>query len=259
MDTAGTLVADFPRGRSYAWSPDGTRLAVVSARPPAQRVGGLRAKNPRNRFGVAIWDRRNNSVRAYAQWPSRAAWAGNDSLLLQMPDRVVVLDPRRGSVSPSGHNGTIVSPDSRYAMWPGEGGQNTRIFHEDSGARVTDALFGRYEEKGLGQIRSAFWVRGRGAGHLMCISACDAIQDERPRCRTEVIDAETHEILDSFPGEALGPTADGRGVVVFRRSRGRLEFHDLRPVVLERDDSAGRRERGLDESGQGREEPGEFH
>jgi hypothetical protein len=152
MDTTGVLVADFPRGRSYAWSSDGTRLVVVSPRELLPRGRGRRAKTiPRYRPGVTVWDRRDNSVRSFPQWPSRAAWAGDDSLLLQLPERVVVLDTRSGKIAATGHHGTIVSPDSRYAMWPGEGGQNTRIFHEPSGAQVTDALFGPTRRMSLGR------------------------------------------------------------------------------------------------------------
>jgi hypothetical protein len=260
MDTAGALVADFPRATSYAWNPDGTRLVVVSPRElaprgRARRGRAPRASAPRYRPGITVWDRRDNSVRSFPQWPSRAAWAGNDSLLLQLTDRVLVLDPRSGATSASAHNGALVSPDSRYALWPGEGGENTRVFREESGARVTDALFGSFQDRGLAQIRSAFWVRGRGADHLMCVSACDGIQNERPRCRTELIDAETLETLDSFPGEALGPTADERGAIVFRRSRGGLEFHDLRPAVRERAEAGSRRERSVDDDARSRREP----
>jgi hypothetical protein len=82
-----------------------------------------------------------------------------------------------------------------------------------------------------------------------------------------VIDAKTLEKLASFTGEALGPTADERGVVVFRKSRGRLEFHDLRPIVKELDlgasadqavEEPGNHERSGEEPGH-QEDSGEFH
>ena len=246
MDTAGALVADFPRGRSYAWSPDGTRLVILFAREALPRGRGARAASAagraasgagrakaaaRYRPGVSVWDRRDGSVRSFARWPSRAAWAGNDSLLLQFPDSVLVLDAGTGKTARTGHNGTIVSSDSRYALWPGEDGENTRVFEEESGRRITDAVFGPFQQSGKGQIRSAFWVRGRGADHLMVVCGCDGIQFPEPSCRTRVIDVETLRSVASFRGEALGPTADERGVVVFRRDRGRLEYHDLRPVA----------------------------
>lgn len=267
MDTAGALIADFPRGRSYAWSPDGTRLVVLFPREALPRGRGARAASAagraasaagrlraavRYRPGVSVWDRRDGSVSSFARWPSRAAWAGNDSLLLQFPDSVLVLDARTGKTARTGHNGTIVSTDSRYALWPGEDGQNTRVFEEESGERITDAVFGPFQQSGKGQIRSAFWVRGRGAGHLMVVCGCDGIQFPEPSCRTRVIDVETLRSVASFRGEALGPTADERGVVVFRRDRGSLEYHDLRPL---RDDQE-RREPPSDDSGS---DSGEFY
>lgn len=240
MDTTGALVADFPGAKSYAWNRDGSRLAVIFtkellARPKSRkgRKGATAARAPRYRPGVVVWDRENGSVRSYAQWPSRAAWGDADSLLIQLPDRVAAIDARRGTVSPTGYRGTIVSPDARYSMWPGEAGKDTQIYHEASGVSYTDGLFGPFRSRDMGQIRSAFWVRARGANHLMCISACEGIQHPRPSCRTEIIDVETSEKAESFVGEAIGPTADERGVVVFRRSRGRLEFHDLRSVARE--------------------------
>ena len=260
MDTTGALVSDFPRARSYAWSPDGQRLVVLFARealPPGRgsraargrAAGGGRPAGSarlakaatRYRPGISVWDRQDGSVRSFARWPSRAAWAGNDSLLLQFPDSVLVLDARTGKTDRTGHNGTVVSSDSRYALWPGEDGENTRVFEEESGQRITDAVFGPFQRSGKGQIRSAFWVRGRGAGHLMVVSGCDGIQFPEPSCRTRVIDVETLQSVASFRGEALGPTADERGVVVFRRDLGRLEYHDLRPVARERSLAAGER------------------
>lgn len=249
MDTTGALVADFPRARSYAWSPDGTRLAVLFApeAPPrgraARRAAGAAArKGPaRSRNGVSVWDRRDGSVRSFARWPSRAAWAGNDSLLLQFADSVLVLDSRSGKTARTGHNGTVVSTDFRYALWPGENGESTRLFDEAGARRITDAVFGPFEQEGKGQIRSAFWVRGRGSDHLMVVSGCDGIQFPEPSCRTRVIDVETGDRVASFRGEALGPTADERGVVVFRRDRGRLEYHDLRPVTRDRPEATARR------------------
>jgi hypothetical protein len=254
MDTVGTILADFPRGKSYAWSPDGTRLAVVFPREAPTRSRGRRANVTRYRPGVAVWDRRTGAVSSFSEWPSRAAWNGNDSLLLQFPDRVVVLDTRKAAVAATGHHGTIVSPDFRYALWPGEGGDNTRIYREETGRRITNAIFGPFVDEEKGQIRSAFWVRGRGADHLLCVCACDGIQFPEPSCRTDVIDVETRTTVASFPGEALGPSADERGTVVFLRGEGRLEFHDLRDVVRE---YAGSRDPSRDDRDQPPEREGE--
>jgi len=241
MDTAGTLLVDFPQGKSFAWSPDGMRLAVVLPRQaaPAPRARGGRAAakrrpwaEPRYRAGVAVWDRHDGSLKTFLRFPSRTAWAGNDSLLLQYPDSVLVLQPRSGTVTRTAFHGSVISPDARFAMWPGGDGEDTRIYDEARGERITDALFAPFHQEDKAQIRSAFWVRGRGADHLMVISGCDGIQYPEPSCGTRVIDVSTGDVLKSFRGEAIGPTADGRGAVVFRRDRGRLEYHDLRPVAL---------------------------
>lgn len=276
MDTTGAMLADFPHGRAYAWSPDGTRLAVLFGKEALPRGRARRGKKPpvRYRPGVTVWDRQNGAVRTFARWPSRVAWAGNDSLLLQLPDSVAAIEIRTGKIVATELRGTLLSPDARYAMWPGEGSENTRIFLETADTRIEDHVFGPFRERDLEQIRSAFWVRARGAAHLLCVSACDRIQGVRPECRTEVVDVETGRSADSFPGEAIGPTADERGVVVFRRSRGRLEYHDLRPVARdwserrerwERADvsvdenDAGERPERSDEGPESPDPPGDFY
>jgi hypothetical protein len=232
MDTTGAMIADFPHGQTYSWSPNGTRLAVVSPREPLPQRKGRKGK-VQYRPGVTVWDRTDGSVRSFAHWPTLAGWISEDSLLLQMPDTVVVLDAEKGTVKPTRHRATIISPDSRYAMWPGAGGLDTQLYAEESGDTITEAMFGPLQKGDRGQIRSAFWLRGKGSDHLMCGSACDAITSMKPSCRTKVIDAESKRVLASFPGEALGPTADERGVVVFHRTKGTLEFCDLRPVIKE--------------------------
>jgi hypothetical protein len=236
MDTTGALIADFPHGQGFAWSPDGARLAVISPREPLPQRKGRKGK-PQYRPGVTVWDRSDGSMRSYAHWPSRAAWSGPDSLFLQMPDSVVVLDVTSGKVAPTMHRAAAVSPDSRYAFWVGAGPMDARIYNEESGAPITDEVVAPLQKGDRGQIRYLFWVRGRGASHLLCGSACDSIQFEKPSCRTKVVDAESKKILASFPGEAIGPTADERGVIVFHRASRTLEFQDLRATVREHEET----------------------
>jgi hypothetical protein len=235
MDTTGALIADFPHGQGFAWSPDGARLAVISPREALPQRKGRKAK-PQYRPGVTVWDRRDGSMRSYAHWPSRAAWSGPDSLLLQMPDSVVVLNVTSGKIAPTMHRAAAVSPDSRYSFWVGAGAMDARIYHEESGAPITDELVAPLQKGDRGQIRYLFWVRGRGGSHLLCGSACDSIQLEKPNCRTKVVDAESKKVLASFPGEAIGPTADERGVIVFHRASRTLEFQDLRATVREHEE-----------------------
>jgi len=235
MDTAGALVADFPRGQSFKWSPDGSRLAVVYEREAAGRAREAVGKGRKKRSpsgGVRVWDRREGTERTYAQWPSRVGWAGSDSLLLQLPDKVVVLDLRKGGVAKTGHHGTVVSGDGRYSMWPGENGQDTRILEDETGLDITERLFGPLRREGLTEIRSAFWIRGSGMDHYMCVSGSDLIAGQDPRCVTLILDAESGEEVDRFPGEALGPTADGRRAVLLLHDEGQLKIANLRSAVL---------------------------
>jgi hypothetical protein len=222
-DTSGRALATFPEANSFSWSPDGAQLAVVY--PRMKSIGGARAK------GVALWNRRTRATRSFALFPSRAGWAGRDSLLLQFSDRVDRLDPVRGKAAPTGHYGTVIAPDGLYSMRPGELGRDTRITEDETGADVTERIFGSMLERNLGQIRAAFWVRVRGADHLMCVSGCDDIYGSDPRCTTEIIDVGTLETIASFPGEAIGPSADEQSVTVLRRDLGRLVAVDLRPLV----------------------------
>jgi hypothetical protein len=116
-------------------------------------------------------------------------------------------------------------------MRAGEANHDTQIIEDESGLDVTGRLFDPLRSQGLVQIRSAFWVRGRGADHLMCVSGSDNLYGGHPRCVTAIIDAETGETIADFPGEALGPTGDGRMTVVLRHESNRLQTVNLERLV----------------------------
>ena len=220
LDSDGELVIFVTRGATFAWSPGGTRLAVI--------VSGTDARGSFAGPSLILWDRRDRSVRTFEALPSRVGWAGEDSLLLQLPDRVDVIDPQSGVAARTGHHGTVVSPDGLYSM---RADGDTRITEDETGLDVTDRLFDPLRRQGLVQIRSAFWVLGRGADHLMCVSGSDDLYGGNPRCVTEIIDADTGETITSFPGEALGPTGDGKRTVVLRHESGKLETVDMEKLV----------------------------
>jgi len=223
FNTNGVLITFVPRGVTFAWSPRGTRLAVTLA--------GTDGFGAPVRRGLTLWNRKFGSQRSFRALPSRVGWAGEDSLLLQLGDRVDVIDPRSGARATAGHHGTIVSPDGFYSMWPGEGGRNTRVIEDETNLDVTSRLFGPLERQGLHEIRSAFWVRGTGADHFMCVSGSDHVFFDNPRCITAIIDADTGETIGSFPGEALGPTGDSRMAVVLRHETGLLETVNMEEIV----------------------------
>lgn len=223
LDRGGALVTFIPLGVDFGWSPKGTRLAVALS--PLDAVGSSAKR------GLVVWDRRHRSTRSFDVLPSRVAWAGEDSLFLQLGDRVEVIDPRSGARARVGHHGTRVSPDGLYSLRPGGDGQNTKIVEDETGLDVTSRLFGPLEQKGLHEIRSAFWVCGDGADHFMCVSGSDHVYGEGPLCRTAIIDAGTGETIAEFPGEAIGPSSDGKLTVVLRHETGRLEAVNLEEMV----------------------------
>jgi hypothetical protein len=221
LNTDGDLVLYIPRGGSFAWSPRGMQLAVLLTEPGPLSIGRM----------VMLWDRRDSSVRIYGAFPSRVGWAGEDSLLFQIGDRVDVVDRHSGESARTGHHGTIVSPDGLYSMRAGEANHDTQIVEDESGLDVTNRLFDPLRRQGLLQIRSAFWVRGRNADHFMCVSGSDNLYGGHPRCVTAIIDAGTGETIADFPGEALGPTGDGRMTVVLRHESNRLQTVNLERLV----------------------------
>ena len=213
MDLNGRVLTFIYGGSTFAWSPGGRWLAVVVNKHISSR------STP----GLALWNARTHSDRRFHEHPSRVGWVSEDALLLQLEDQVDVLNPQTGSRTRTPHHGTVVSPDGLYSMWPGEGGENTKVIDDATGEDITSRLFGPMERKGLRQIRSAFWIRGDGAEHLMCVSGSDNVYGEHPRCRTGIVDAATGEMIVVFPGEAIGPTADGRTTVVLRHELGALQ------------------------------------
>ncbi|HKW51149.1 MAG TPA: hypothetical protein VJQ53_05380 [Candidatus Eisenbacteria bacterium] len=223
MDRGGAIVAFIPLGVDFAWSPGGARLAVALS-----RMGEFGSSG---KGGLAVWDRLHRSTRTYDASPSRVGWVGEDSLLLQLGDRVDVINPRSGVRARAGHHGTRVSPDGLYSIRPGGDGQNTKIIEDETGLDATHRLFGPLEEKGLHEIRSAFWVCGDRADHFMCVSGCDHVYGNGPRCLTAIIDAGTGEIIADFPGEAIGPSSDGKLTVVLRHETDRLEAVNLEEKV----------------------------
>ena len=223
LDTDGQFITFIPFGETFAWSPRGAQLAVT--RTGADEFGRS------FRRGLVVWNRKLGARQPFEVSPSRVGWAGEDSLLLQLGDRVDVIDPRNGTRATVGHHGTVVSPDGLYSIWPGEGGRNTQILDDETNRDVTSRLFGPLERQGLHEIRSAFWVLGGGADHFMCVSGSDHVYLDNPRCVTAIIDADTGETIASFPGEALGPTGDGKMTVVLRHESNRLEAVNLEEIV----------------------------
>jgi hypothetical protein len=180
---------------------------------------------------VVLWDRRRRSARTIEADPSRVGWAGEDSLLLQLGHRVESIDPRGGVSVPTGHHGTVVSPDGLYSIWPGEGGRNTQIIEDETNRDVTSRLYAPVERRGLHEIRSIFWIQGDGLDHFMCVSGSDHLYAGSPRCITAIVDAATGEAIAEFPGEAIGPTGDGKMTVVLRHETDLLETVDLEGLV----------------------------
>jgi|GEM_PF-7074604 len=223
VDRDGTIVEWIECGEALSWSPDGRWLAVVLSK--WGKGGG-----PTDRR-LALWNRRTGSVRMFDAAPSHVGWASEDSLLLQLGNAVDVIDPRTGNRSGTGHHGTIVSTDGLYALWPGENGQNTKVFEEETGYDVTIRLFGPMTQRGLGEIRSAFWMRGEGSDHFMVVSGCDHVYGPSPTCKTAIVDARTGEIVVEFPGEALGPTGDGKSAVLLRHGSYEMEGVDLEALL----------------------------
>ena len=219
LDAAGALLAFVPGGIQFAWSPRGTWLAVA-------RSGGSRG-----RAGLLLWNSRKRSLRTVQASPSRVGWIGEDSLLVQLEDRVAAVNPGSGSIVRTGHHGTVVSPDRLYSMWPGEGGRDTQIIEDRSGRDITDVLFDPLRRQGLREIRSAFWVHGGGSDHLMCVSGTDDVYGPHPHSKTAIIDAESGEMIALFPGEAIGPTADGTKTVVLRHGSYHFEAIDLEDIA----------------------------
>jgi len=223
MSSAGKPVRYFPHGASFAWSPSGTWLAVGEDR----RIESGSPALP----GLYLWNRHNNAIQTSLVQPSHMGWLGEESLLVQLGDHVEVINPRTGSRSSTGYHGTIVSSDGLYSLWPGENGLNTKVFEEETGSDVTERLFGPMTGRGLNQIRSAFWLRGKNSSHFMCVSGCDNVYGSDPRCTTAIIDAETGEILVEFPGEALGPSGDGKSAVLLRHATDHMESVNMEAMV----------------------------
>jgi len=223
IDMDGAIVAFIRMGVDFAWSLEGTRLAVALSRMDPFGSSGRR--------GLVVWDRRHGSTRTFEALPSRVGWASEDSLFLQLGDRVDVIDPRSGVRARVGHHGTRASPDGLYSIRPGGDGQNTKIVEDETGLDVTSRLFGPLERKGLHEIRSAFWVCGGGSDHFMCVSGSEHVYGDDPLCMTAIIDAGTGETIAEFPGEAIGPTSDGKVTVVLRHETDRLEAVNLEEMV----------------------------
>jgi hypothetical protein len=223
VDTSGTLITYFPSGQSFAWSPDGAALAVV--------IGATNGFGGPAISGLTVWDRARRGEVSYPVWPSSVGWTRGDSLLIQIGRRVEALDRTSGAHSITGHHATIVSPDGLYSIWRGEDGGRMRIMEDETGRDVTAMLFAPLSNEGLGQIRSAFWVKGAKADHFLCVSASDNVYGDKPACRTAIYDAGSGEEVARFDGEALGPTGDGKAAVVLIHESGVFRAVDTEGLV----------------------------
>ena len=211
-DTSGRDVASFAGGVRLAWSEDGTRLAVAIGCAPWAPVPAFDS--------VVVWEPGKGTTLSRRVPPSRGSigWAGPDTLLIGSS----AVACRTGAASPSSHRGTNVSPDGLYSVYP-TGGIGLGVSDDRTGSNFAYSIVDLLRLPKLGRIGRACWLRAKGHGHILAISACTPSGTAKggprdPECLTGLVDVKTRRLIGWTRGRLVGPTADSREVVIARDS-----------------------------------------
>ncbi len=233
-DTAGRIIATFPRAVSFRWNGDGTLLAVgyshEDVRTGYDDLGERRAQGD----SVVIWRRSDRRSRSYRLTPMTMEWGGRDTLYLGYPGRVDALDSRTGKVAPTSHHWAAVSPDAEYSLLRDEvQSSGFRCIEETTGLQVSGCLLqgiGFHVSSTDNYLSEPFWIRTPGAEHLLCVSACQGYWGTagQTSCRSAILNPRTLEVVQSFSGKVVAQANDGRSLVVLRGDS--LSFLDVNPT-----------------------------
>lgn len=222
-DSTGVVAAAFPGAERFAWSPGGSRLAVVFARRRAEK-----ASLPDS---LVIW---NSETKQRSVLPVKAfgvAWRDENRLVLDLGTHRELLNIWTGDRVPSPNAGMEVSQDSAYSVsnwsddqprvWDDRGKQDITV----QLLQLTGAGKGR-----LQKISPPFWVASERYPHLLCLPVCvfhEAAPGEAPRakCAVYLLDVDRRQILRRIEGQGVVAAGDKRGILV-------LESKKLRVVDL---------------------------
>jgi hypothetical protein len=212
-DTVGRSVAGFFGGVRFAWSPDGRRLAVGIGCEPWRPIPPFDS--------IVVWEPSRGITLSRHVPASRGliGWAGSDTLLIGSsvlgPAHAVACNT--GTVGPSNHRGTGVSPDGLYSIYPKMGGIGLGVYDDRTGADFTYSLVELLHLPKLGDIGPAYWVRSSETDHALVLSACTPRATSGiPEWFTELVDVRQRRLLGWARGRLIGVTADSREAVVRR-------------------------------------------
>ena len=209
-DLRGREIASIPEAKSFRWSPNGSRLALIyrhfdpSWKPVTDSIG--------------VWDRSKNRVRTYDRKPFEIYWKDEDTLLLGFPEEVLTLSVPTSEITPTTYHGADRSPDGLYSIRREWDWNRFHLTEEASGMEVADCVITLAGPLTSCILVQPFWAVTSNPGHALCVSQCgECFRDTaQSHCVTALVDPRTLRVWQSIPGKAIGPTPDRRGVVVLR-------------------------------------------
>jgi hypothetical protein len=212
-DTSGQVAANFPGAERFAWDATGQSLALLYSHEDIRT--DFRGEKQGAADSVVIWRRSDSRKRSFLKGPMTFEWGG-DTLFLGYPNSVEALDSKTGEIRRTSHRWAVISPDGRYSLLKDElQAEGFRCIEEKNGIEVSGCVrelleFGSY-------FAEPFWVSGRGASHLLCVSACSSHSSvPMSHCGSVIVDTRSLEVLQSIAGKVIAPSCDGKALIVLR-------------------------------------------
>ena len=214
-DTTGDEIAALPGVASFAWSPDGDKLAVVYGRP------GQDECLP-DSMGIIALDTRSGTT-----YPVRCRfveWLDPSTLLLEGPG-ITAFDLATTTSKKLLRGGRYVSPDGRYSFTTDGTSAALAVTDDRSHADLTKKIARLLGGGAFATAPLPFWVRKDGSPRLLCVAVRPGPEAAgAARAAAWLIDVEGPKLVRVVPGVPIASTPDGRSVLV--HLDGELRFED---------------------------------
>jgi WD40 repeat protein len=221
LSLSGKMAREFPGALDFAWSPDGSNLALAFGRvvkdgsPVPERIG--------------IWSVAKDSLVTFDLPAHHLAWMDGGTLLLDYWTHVTALDVRSGRESPTKHRGVYVSPDGKYSISVRPEGA-IDIWDEGTGERLTSKIELLLDGARIRTETLPSWVKGSSSGHLLTVPTCRYFEQSRTaagnraECSLFLIDAAGPRLVRRIPGQALAISTGAGTALVMGKGGARVEW-----------------------------------
>lgn len=219
VSLSGRSVREFFRALDFAWSPDGSQLALV--------FGPMGKDGPPIPERIGIWNVAKDSLRTFDLPAHHLAWRDAATLLLDYWTHISALDVKSGRESRTTHRGVNVSPDGKYSISIRPEG-SVHVWDDGSGKRLTVQIEGLLDGARVRTETPPYWSSGTAPGHLLNVPTCkyfdaDSTGARKPaECSLFVIDVTGPTLLRRVRGQVLSNTPGAEAALILDKGVARV-------------------------------------